>query len=98
MKKFIGGKLGFDKYIGEIDKNRVINAIRGEEIDRVPNMEVLIEDKHVKKMLNRYAGNTLSATIDLAKGEADLSSDRPMYPDDYKEICSIIGKDMVVVG
>ena len=79
-------------YIGEPDKNRILSAFKREPVDRVPNFENLIEDKHVEKILGRYAGNTLAIGGDPAKG-AGSESGRPMYPDDYIDLCYIIGQD-----
>ena len=87
----------FDEYIGEPDKERTIKALRREEVDRVPNFEGLIEDKHVEKMLGRYAGNTVSIGGDVAKGEIDLSTTRPMLGKDYVDICRIIGQDIMPI-
>ncbi|TFG59767.1 MAG: hypothetical protein E4H36_13200 [Spirochaetales bacterium] len=88
----------FEPYEGKPDKNRLIAAYRGEQIDRVPNFEVLIEDDHVTKMLGRKAGNTLGVGGETAKGAAASESvNRPMYPGDYIEICRIIGQDCMCV-
>ena len=88
----------FEPYSGKPDKERLIATYRGEKTDRVPNFEVLIEDKHVPKMLGRKASNTLSADGDPAKG-ADDSEDgiRPMYPSDYIEVCNVIGQDCILL-
>ncbi|MCL5072026.1 MAG: hypothetical protein M1308_14210, partial [Actinobacteria bacterium] len=48
-----------EKYIGKPDKERLIAAFKRKKVDRVPNLEILIEDQHVEKFLGRYAGNTL---------------------------------------
>ena len=85
----------FCSYIGEPDKARFISAMRREPVDRVPNFEVLIEDKHVEKILGRYAGNTLAIGGDPAKGAGHEG--RPMYPDDYMDICNIIGQDIMSI-
>jgi uroporphyrinogen-III decarboxylase len=83
----------FNSYSGRPDKNRFIKALRRQPVDRVPNFEVLIEDKHVEKMLGRYAGNTLAIGGDPAKGAGQEG--RPMYPEDFIEVCEIIGQDMM---
>jgi uroporphyrinogen decarboxylase len=90
--------MDFEKYIGEPDKERVINAMRRQPVDRVPNSEGLIEDKHVEKMLGRNAGNTISVGGDMAKGEADTETMRPMHAGDYIEVCQIIGQDTISVA
>ncbi|MHB8280472.1 MAG: hypothetical protein ACYDIA_22925 [Candidatus Humimicrobiaceae bacterium] len=41
----------FKPYIGKPDKSRLIRAVRREEVDRVPNVEVVIEDKIVENLL-----------------------------------------------
>ena len=89
--------MDFEKYIGEPDKERAIAAMRRQPVDRVPNGEGLIEDKHVKKMLGREAGNTMSVGGDMAKGEASSDTMRPMHADDFIEVCQIIGQDMITV-
>lgn len=88
----------FENYIGEPDKERIISAFKREEVDRVPNFEGLIEDKHVEKMLGRYAGSTGSVGGDSAKGEVDLEKTRPMIGKDYVEVCKIIGQDVMAVN
>ena len=86
-----------ETYVGEPDKERLIAAMRGEKVDRVPNFEVLIEDEHVEKLLGRKAGNTLAVGGDPAKGIEESQNARPMYPEDYIEICNITGQDVIVV-
>ena len=85
--------MNFEGYIGKPDKQRLINAMRLQEVDRVPYYESLIEDKHVEKMLGRYAGNTLSFGGEMAKGQTENL--RPMLASDYVEICNIIGQDVI---
>lgn len=84
----------FNPYIGKPDKSRFKATLYREPVDRVPNFESLIEDKHVEKILGRYAGNTLAYGGDPAKG-AGHESERPMYPDDYIDLCNIIGQDVM---
>jgi len=88
----------FETYLGKPDKQRLIATYQGECTDRVPNFEVLIEDKHVTRILGRFAGNTLGVGGETAKG-ADVSEvvERPMYPEDYIELCEIIGQDCICV-
>ena len=85
-----------ESYIGKPDRKRLIAAFKREPVDRVPNLEVLIEDKHVERMLGRYAGNTLAYGGDPAKGVVDPDKVRPMFPKDYIELCEIIGQDMIL--
>ncbi len=87
----------FDPYIGKPDKERLFRAMRRQEVDRVPNVEIVIEDKIVEKMLGRYAGNTLAYGGDPAKGMSDSDNARPMYPKDWIDICNIIGQDTIVL-
>jgi len=84
-----------DPCSGEPDISRLLAAFRREQVDRVPNFEVLIEDKHVERFLGRYGGNTLSYGGDPAKG-ADVEQGRPMYPDDFIDLCNIIGQDAML--
>jgi len=89
--------MGFEPYTGEPDINRLLDAFKHKRIDRVPNFDVLVEDKHVEKMLGRYAGNTLAIGGDPAKGVEESEGARPMHPEDYIELCEIIGQDAVIV-
>jgi len=89
--------MSFDPYIGEPDINRLLTAFKHGKVDRVPNLEVLIEDQHVEKMLGRYAGNTLAIGGDPAKGVEESEGARPMHPADYIEVCKIIGQDAMLV-
>jgi len=82
-------------YEGTTDKARLLAAFRREPVDRVPNFEVLIEDKHVEKILGKYSGNTLAYGGDPAKG-ANAEAGRPMFPDDYIDLCEIIGQDALM--
>jgi len=87
-----------ESFTGEANKNRLIDCIRGKPTDRVPNFEILLEDKHVEKLLGRYAGNTLGIGGDPAKGSAAAQQTaRPMYPRDYLELCRIIGQDAIAL-
>lgn len=87
----------FEPYSGEPDVERLIKAFKRQEVDRVPNWEVLIEDRHVEKMLGRFAGNTLAFGGDPAKGVVDTEVVRPMKAKDYVEICNIIGQDAMII-
>ena len=49
-----------EPYAGEPDINRLVAAFRHEEVDRVPNYEVVIEDRHVTRLLGRPAGPAFS--------------------------------------
>jgi len=83
----------FEPFSGNPDKERFLSAMRRQPVDRVPNFEVLIEDKHVEKILGKYAGNTLAIGGDPAKGAGQEG--RPMYPEDFLDFCEIIGQDMM---
>jgi 5-methyltetrahydrofolate--homocysteine methyltransferase len=87
----------FESYSGEPDIQRLLDAFKHKKIDRVPNFEVLIEDKHVEKVLGRYAGNTLAIGGDPAKGVEESEGARPMHAKDYLELCRIIGQDAMIV-
>lgn len=86
-----------EPYIGRPDKERLIAAMRGQKVDRVPNFEVLIEDEHVERLLGRKAGNTLAVGGDPAKGIEEAQDARPMYPEDYIKICDLTGQDAIIV-
>jgi len=85
-----------ETYIGTPDIQRLLSALRREPVDRVPNFEVLYEDEHVEKFLGKPAGNTLAYGGDPAKGVVDQDIVRPMYPDDYIDLCDIIGQDAML--
>jgi uroporphyrinogen-III decarboxylase len=87
----------FDPYQGKPDINRLIGAMRRQEVDRVPNVEIVIEDQIVEKMLGRYGGNTLAYGGDPAKGAVDEDKIRPMYPKDWIDICNMIGQDTILL-
>jgi len=87
----------FEPYEGKPDKERLLAAFRRKPVDRVPNWEVLIEDRHVEKMLGRFAGNTLAFGGDPAKGIVDTEVVRPMKAKDYVDICNIIGQDAMII-
>jgi len=83
-------------YPGEPDINRLIAALKMQPVDRVPNFEIYYEDKHVEKFLGRPAGNTLAYGGDPAKGIVDPDIVRPMFPNDFIDLCNIIGQDAMV--
>lgn len=83
-------------YTDKPDIKRLLAAFRRQPVDRVPNFEVLYEDSHVEKFLGRPAGNTLAYGGDPAKGVVDPDIVRPMFPDDFIELCNIIGQDAMV--
>jgi hypothetical protein len=85
-----------EPYIGEPDKQRMAAALKGEKTDRVPNFEVLIEDEHVTKLLGRYVGNTIGVGGEPAKGSVAAEGSTAMNPNDYIELCHVIGQDMIV--
>ncbi|MHB1337119.1 MAG: hypothetical protein ACYCXQ_14385, partial [Candidatus Humimicrobiaceae bacterium] len=91
------GKKMFKPCIGTPDKERLFRAMRRQEVDRVPNVEIVIEDKIVEKLLGRYGGNTLAYGGDPAKGMQDGVDIRPMYPKDWIELCNILGQDTIVL-
>jgi len=86
-----------ESYTGKPDIQRLFAAFKRKKVDRVPNFEVLIEDQHVQKLLGRFGGNTLSFGGDPAKGVSEGEGARPMKPDDYIELCKMIGQDAIIV-
>ena len=78
------------------DIDRLTGAFKRHKVDRVPNFEVLIEDRHVERILGRFAGNTLAYGGDPAKGATDAEV-RPMFGKDYVELCKIIGQDAMCI-
>lgn len=89
--------MSIEPYLGSPDINRLLSAFKREPVDRVPNFEVLYEDKHVERLLGRYAGNTLAIGGDPAKGIEEAKESRPMHPKDYIELCNMIGQDAMVI-
>ena len=87
----------FEPYPGEPDVERLTRAMKRQEVDRVPNFEVLIENNHVEKILGRFAGNTMAYGGDPAKGVVDTDAVRPMKAKDYIDLCKIIGQDVIVM-
>jgi uroporphyrinogen decarboxylase len=71
---------------------RILAAFEHRKTDRVPNFEILIEDKHTSTLLGRTVGHTLGS----AKGASeDEYVAPPMDIRDYIEICQLIGQDAV---
>ena len=88
----------FESYSGEPDVERLKAAYRGEKTDRVPNFEILIEDRHVEKILGKPSGNTLSVGGEIAKGAGETSAAlRPMFAEDYIALCKVIGQDAIAM-
>ena len=87
----------FEPYMGKPDIGRLIGAFKREKIDRVPNFEGLIENKHVEKILGKKAGNTMASFGNPAKTIADPLETIPMDPKDYIKLCNIIGQDTTVI-
>ena len=91
--------LKFKDYISKQDKQRIINAVAGEPVDRVPNFEILIEDKIVEKIMGRHIGgsavgnlgNYLNIEDSLKKANEFIkdievnNEERPVYARDYIE-------------
>jgi hypothetical protein len=86
-----------EAFRGAADIERLKAVLRGEQPDRVPNFEILIEDQHVRRLLGRNAGNTLAASGDPAKGSQAGEGTRPMLAADYLELCRIIGQDAIAL-
>jgi hypothetical protein len=86
-----------EPFAGEASLDRLTAALRGGKTDRVPHFEILIEDQHVERLLGRKAGNTLGVGGDPAKGAAVGEGARPMYPQDYIELCQMIGQDAIAL-
>ncbi len=71
---------------------RILSAFEHRKTDRVPNFEILIEDRHTSRLLGRTVGHTLGS----AKGASeDEYVAPPMDIKDYIEICRLIGQDAV---
>ena len=85
-----------EPYAGEPDVARLIAQIRGQKVDRVPNLENLVDDSHVEKILGRYAGNTLAFGGDPAKGASEATG-RPMHAKDFVAFNRATGQDVLVI-
>lgn len=74
------------------DINRLLASFEHRQTDRVPNFEILIEDRHTSRLLGRAVGHTLGS----AKGASEEGyAAPPMDPRDYIEICRLIGQDAI---
>lgn len=105
-------KLKFKEYLGKPDKKRIINVMKGESVDRVPNLEALIEDKIVEKILGRpIGGGTLFSMTENITEEGALkkaqkvhenlkigNEGRPIYAKDFIELCEAIGQDAIRIA
>ncbi|MCL5070144.1 MAG: hypothetical protein M1308_04505 [Actinobacteria bacterium] len=85
-----------EPYADEPDKERFLATLKRKKVDRVPNNETLIDSMHVEKILGKYSGSTIAYGGDPGKGPAH-SAVRPMYPDDYIDLCNIIGQDVMTL-
>lgn len=85
-----------EPYVGEPDVARLIAQIRGQKVDRVPNLENLVDDSHVEKLLGRFAGNTLAFGGDPAKGASEATG-RPMYARDFVDLNRATGQDVLLM-
>jgi len=74
------------------DINRLLASFRHEKTDRVPNFEILIEDKHTSRLLGRTVGHTLGSAKGASEDEYVVP---PMDAADYVEICRLIGQDAI---
>lgn len=88
---------GIEPFAGSPDINRLLATLRGEKTDRVPHMEILIEDAHVTRLLGRAAGNTLAVAGEPGKGNAASEGARPMHAADYIELCRVLGQDVIIL-
>ncbi len=77
------------------DKNRLIATLRGEIPDRVPNFEVLMEERNVDAILGRKVGSTMAAS--RGASDADVFLPPPMSAKDYIEVVNYTGQDSLVL-
>ena len=74
---------GEKRNLGKPDKQRLINAIIGKPVDRVPNFEILYEDKVLEKVLGRnLGGDTLGGIREDSISENALEKAQKYYEDD----------------
>ena len=86
--------MGEIKVKGKPDKKRTLSVLKGEIPDRIPYFDVLIESKHVEKIIGKFCGDTLSRGEDeIAKGAIETI---PMDPKDYINVCNYTGMDMIL--
>ena len=76
------------------DKNRLIAVLKGEMPDRVPNFEVLYEERNVNAILGRNVGTTMSASRGASDKDAFVPP--PMDVNDFLEILDFTGQDTLV--
>ena len=89
-----------EPFDGKANIERLVATTLGESTDRVPNMEILIEEDHVEALLGRKAGNTLAIGGNPAKGDKEEfghKAIRPMHAKDNIELCELIGQDAILI-
>jgi len=99
-------RLEFEEYVGKPDKNRIINALKGEPVDRVPNFEIFIAAEIVEQILGRNIGssaigffkNTETAQTNDGSPKLPNLDFRPVHAADYIELCKAIGQDAIAIG
>jgi uroporphyrinogen decarboxylase len=91
----------FSNDIGKPNKHRLLGALKGDAVDRVPLFENYIDSELVQKILGYSAGNTAAALGDPYRGDerAVVDGDMcvPMHPKDWIKICKIIGQDTIMM-
>ena len=97
--------LKFKEYPGKPDKNRLINAMKGEPVDRVPNFEIFIAAEIVEQILGRNIGSSAIGFFENTEAEQNGQTDkfpnqdfRPVHAADYIELCKAIGQDAIAIG
>ncbi|MHB1346458.1 MAG: uroporphyrinogen decarboxylase family protein [Candidatus Humimicrobiaceae bacterium] len=82
-------------------KKRLLAALKGTEMDKVPLFEHYIDNMIVEKILGYPAGNTCAAVGDPYRGDerASACGDMviPMHPEDFKKVCNTICQDSMMV-
>lgn len=95
-------KLEFAEYTGKPDKSRIINAMKGEPVDRVPNFEIFIAAEIVEQILGRHIGSSAIGFVETQAnnkfGKFPNHDFRPVHAVDYIELCKAIGQDAIAIG
>jgi len=84
----MGVDMGNDMWKPDLD--RLIAVLNGEMPDRIPNFEILLEDRNVTALLGRNIGSTMGASRGASESAFVTP---PIDPKDFIELCYLIGQD-----
>ncbi|MBM3705809.1 MAG: hypothetical protein FJW66_04710 [Actinobacteria bacterium] len=93
--------MDFNTFGFKPDKKRILAALNGTSMDKVPLFDNYIDNLLVEKIIGYNAGNTCAAIGDPYRGDARavVAGDMciPMDPEDFKNLCNIICQDSVMI-